>query len=907
MLKKILRARPYKGWFSTGVLVGALCMAMYSCNDGYEWAQEKPAWLGQSIYDELARRGNFSIYLKMVDDLGRKDFLSKTGSVTVFVADDDTYRAYFKAHGIDENHISMSMKRYLVNSTMLENAYVLDLLTNQPQDETILKGQVMRRTNTQWTVYDSIPSVMRGQLPAASVSADYWSMLREGGKSVCNLIDGGTVPMVHFIWRQMMSKGITKSDFSYLFNGTEFQEDDVYINNVKVREGNVTCQNGYIHVMDGVPEPLPNMAAYLRNNGNTKLFSKLLDRYSAPFKDVGTTYGYQTLQETYAGQNLYPDLAGGEEVYRRRYFFSSADGNSLTSYNGSEVNGVLKFDPSQNDYAEGNIYSLNGGYTNNVNLDMGAIFAPTDDALREYWNGESGSFLRERYPSDEPFENVPNDVLAEFLNNHMQYSFLSSLPSKFGLVLDDAKDPIGMESADIVSGNTMVCNNGAVYVMNKAYAPAAFRSVLAPTLVNTDMRIMNWAIGTLEFKPYLLSMVSYYDFLILTDKALSRYIDPVSYSGNDPRWLEFYYNADKNQVEARSYSYDKSVGGLEGCTRNGMQLLESTLAVDEETGENYYIPNPVVVNRLTDLLNFCIVPRDINGGNYVGNGSIYYQTKDDGVVQIRQVGSDVTVEDQFSGQEVMASDVVEMNNGKYYVLEQMVQPSFNSLMEELDSHPEYTEFVSLLEGNPEWSTAEESLFGLLVTNAGMSDQTFRTFSSYHYTLYVPDNEAMQKAYKLGLPSWEDINNLDKVYAGTDVDVDSLKTVYTQRVMNFLKYHIQDNAVYIGGDLRNTNYETAATHLSGTKEGLSYTLYVQSDASGITVKDNSDKTGGVRITADESGFYNRLVREYTFSANTKNVTDNINTSSYIVVHKVDEPLVYDDECFCLKENERVPQN
>ena len=188
MLKKVLRAKPYKALISTGVLAGALCMVMPSCDDGYEWAQEKPSWLGQSIYDELARRGNFSIYLKMVDDLGRKDFLSKTGSVTVFVADDDTYRAYFKAHGVDENHLSMPIKRYLVNSTMLENAYVLDLLTNQPQNETILKGQVMRRTNTQWSVYDSIPSISRADLPAASVSADYWSGLREEGQQVYNLL-----------------------------------------------------------------------------------------------------------------------------------------------------------------------------------------------------------------------------------------------------------------------------------------------------------------------------------------------------------------------------------------------------------------------------------------------------------------------------------------------------------------------------------------------------------------------------------------------------------------------------------------------------------------------------------------------------------------------------------------------
>ena len=83
MLKKVLRARPYRVLISTGIWVGAFCM-MPSCSDDYEWAQEKPSWLGQSIYDELARRGNFGIYLKMVDDLGRTEFLSKTGSVTVF-------------------------------------------------------------------------------------------------------------------------------------------------------------------------------------------------------------------------------------------------------------------------------------------------------------------------------------------------------------------------------------------------------------------------------------------------------------------------------------------------------------------------------------------------------------------------------------------------------------------------------------------------------------------------------------------------------------------------------------------------------------------------------------------------------------------------------------------------------
>lgn len=885
---------------SAGVLAGALCMMLPSCDDGYEWAQEKPVWLGQSIYDELARRGNFSIYLKMVDDLGRKDFLSQTGSVTVFVADDDTYRAYFQAHGIDENHLSMPMKRYLVNSSMLENAYVLDLLTNQPLQEGILKGQVMRRTNTQWTAYDSIPAIGPEEFPEASVSGDYWSQLREEGKPLYNIVDRGTMPMVHFIWRQMMTKDITKSDFSYLFNGAEFHEEDVYINNVKVREGNVTCQNGYIHIMDGVPAPLPNMAAYLRTNPDTKIFSKLIDRYSAPSRDRNREVGYAELQERYAGQNLYPALAGGDEVYNRRYFFSSADGSSWTNFNGTEVRGTLKFDPSQNDYQEGSVNTGEATASNSVNTDMAAIFAPTDEALREYWNSEGGAFLRERYPSEEPFENVPNEVLSEFLNNHMQYSFLSSLPSKFNLVLDDAKDPVGMEPSDIVLGSTAVCNNGAVYVMNKAYAPASFRSVIAPTLVNENMRIMNWAINNLEFEPYLLSMVSHYDFIILTDEALSCYVDPVSYGGSDPRWFEFYYNVEKNQVEARSYRYDKNVGGREGCTHNGLQLLQAT-AVSDGSGGVTYSPNPVVQDRLEDLLNFCIVPRDIAGGNYVRDGITYYYTKDDGVLQIRMVGEQAVLTDQFSGHEVTANDVVEMDNGKYYVVDEMLQPTFRTLMDELDDnlYPGYSEFNKLLLGADD---------GLWDENQGLDEDgiTIGSFSSYHYTLYIPDNAAMQAAYDRGLPTWDDIENLDNVYANDpDVDVDSLKTAYSQRLLNFLKYHIQDQAVYIGGEPREGEpCETAAMHLDGPEEGLSYRLTVTSDASGITVRDNSDWSQDATVAAGEgnAGNYNRLVREYTLTGKTAN--DNINTSSYVVVHRIHQALVYDDECFCLKDNERV---
>lgn len=83
----------------------------------------------------------------------------------------------------------------------------------------------------------------------------------------------------------------------------------------------------------------------------------------------------------------------------------------------------------------------------------------------------------------------------------------------------------------------------------------------------------------------------------------------------------------------------------------------------------------------------------------------------------------------------------------------------------------------------------------------------------------------------------------------------------------MKYHFQDNAIYIGGDVRNKSFETAATYLEGINKGLRYTLRVSSDASGITLTDNSDKTGATRVTTDDPAFYNRMTREYIFSDKT----------------------------------------
>ena len=70
-------------------------MLFSSCKDDL-LEDSYPSWLGSSIYGELESRGNFNYTLRLINDLNYADVLRKTGSRTVFVANDDAWNRFFQ-------------------------------------------------------------------------------------------------------------------------------------------------------------------------------------------------------------------------------------------------------------------------------------------------------------------------------------------------------------------------------------------------------------------------------------------------------------------------------------------------------------------------------------------------------------------------------------------------------------------------------------------------------------------------------------------------------------------------------------------------------------------------------------------------------------------------------------------
>ena len=61
---------------------------MSSCSE-YDLDERTPEGWGSSIYNWLTSQGNFTNSVRMIDDLDYREVLSKTGSNTLFVANDE--------------------------------------------------------------------------------------------------------------------------------------------------------------------------------------------------------------------------------------------------------------------------------------------------------------------------------------------------------------------------------------------------------------------------------------------------------------------------------------------------------------------------------------------------------------------------------------------------------------------------------------------------------------------------------------------------------------------------------------------------------------------------------------------------------------------------------------------------
>lgn len=847
-----------------------------ACKDDYVYDDKAPDNLGESIYAELKARGNFSTMLRLIDDLGYAETLARTGSKTLFPADDEAFDRFFKSNPCGAqsyDQLTPGQKRMIMNTSMINMSYLGEMLSNVAGTDGAYEGQAVRR-NSAVTYLDNYTVLSQSPLFSAS---PYWERFRDKG---ITLADNGAM-IVHFTEAQMATQGMTTRDFSIMYPGKEYQSGDIYVNGVRVAERDITCKNGYIHVMEDVVLPAATMADAVSAAPEATTFSRLLDKFCAPYYDESID---RAMHEFYDGSTpLRPLISPSDSIFVKGYFNeithpTGPNKESLSSY------GLLYYDPSDPYYSPAS-----------YEQDMGMMFVPTDEALDEYFNRGAGSYLRDAYGS---WDNVPTDILAMFIKNHQKRSFTASLPHAWPTLTDESSYAINISEANIE--RVEVTNNGVVYFINTVLPPIDYQGVYGAVLTDDNMKVMKWAITddwsnlddieAMRFYMYLRSMENMYNVLLPTDEALQNYREPISWArGGAAREIwSFSYNQPTNSVSADIYTADEN--GNRG---------EYKRTINGTSGES----KRVIRNRLRDILDLHIVIGQNDDGLLSGfideSASRYVLTKGGGTIRI--AGREAALAVNGAGDIELGSPDAQITisdkgtpcrynsaNGRTFFIDHILHDASANVYSQLQAHPEFKAFFDLCNGNDlvfnifQNDKDVQEIFSDKKSNSSIGiGYLVNSFNNFRYTIFVPTEEALAEAFRTDpkLFTWEEI--------AADMNETSKKekTLY---LLKFIRFHFMDNSAFITGQPFGTlDYETGARNAYDKF----HKLRISSDGQGMTVQsvDNPASTAKV-ITS--SGLYNIMARDIIVNNPVITEANQITASSRAVIHLVDRALKFE---------------
>ena len=407
------------------------------------------------------------------------------------------------------------------------------------------------------------------------------------------------------------------------------------------------------------------------------------------------------------------------------------------------------------------------------------------------------------------------------------------------------------------------------------------------------------------------------------DKAMGTYIDAPSFAnGSTPRVIQFSWNKTARQITTKWATYNRLTGEI-GET----QTFTDAMAV------------AVRNNRLKDLLDNSIVVHDDKTKGIEDTNDEYFITKGGSAIRVVKDGSNKSENFKvYGGWQLEFADTPERTeatpaaisevydqtektngygNGMTYMVDKPVQTatrSVYSIMNDNESEDgPYSEFFELCSVNdavldladvapasvydtPAKQQAEKKKYYIFISSGGL-DYNVRFFNTYRYTVYIPTNAAVKAAIANGLPTWESIQTycveqqalIDNGVYGTNpatgnaYTADQAEEAYKTKaramitcLVNFLKYHFQDNSVFADKEaLGSSVYETACINTATNRY-----LTVSVNRKGNNELSVSDNNNG---TCDVTNIKNIMTRDYQFSGS------NISTSSFAVVHQINGVL------------------
>lgn len=425
------------------ILLGACSLTIMllfaACNDKDEY-YERPSWLEPPIYEVLAEKGNFTLYLQAVDRTLYSAVLKRAGNYTVFAPNDDAFRSFLSEKGytsIDEVPVEELTKvvGYSMVFNKFESAHLGDVIENKVWVE---GASIKKRSSYYKTLYKE----------------------EINGKEQWVVDSPADVTAVVTPYKYLPI--FTQSYFSHNVLNTHdyesFYPESGFIGlNVgagRILNKDMYAENGIIHEVDAVNYPLENLDEMLRHDSH-KAFRNILE-------------------SKVEGSYMFMDYLIGKdaaEVYKKLY----PDRNITEVYCKTYVN--LPFILNNEDYkGKETATTEQQGYT---------LLVPSNEAVNLF----TESLIRRA--EVEKVSDLSLETLAYFLKAHMVDGIV--WPSSFSTSMNENGEYLNGEGQkgplfDVCVSKSTFASNGVLYDVPSVIKSKYFNTVYSEILLNKACR-----------------------------------------------------------------------------------------------------------------------------------------------------------------------------------------------------------------------------------------------------------------------------------------------------------------------------------------------------------------------------------------------------------------------------------
>lgn len=392
--------------------VAMVLFGIFGCSTNQD-RYEDPPWLGGSSIETLQGRGNYTIFLKLMDMAGQTLTIDQTLS-TMFVPNDEAFNTYFQSAGIQS-----------VESLTPEQAsqlFTLHVLPN-PRSRYQLIYEYL------WAEEQGPNGEYAGlffRKPTKSTSTPYKEVVPEfypdatlRGQELTMFTGIKLVPLFSKDYFEDFFGDPNGSDYTYMYPNSQWSENGLNWGNAAVTESEVRTSNGFLYMIDQVVPPQKNIEEYVREN-----------------KDKFGVY-YDVLQRF---ANYSNKRSVDKEIqYGKSYDLVSNIAEEEGAFRGNEVR--MK--------------------------DMFTAFLPTNQVMQDYLDNR----VLKTYSS---IDSVPKVTLYYILQTQLSRSLglISKISKSY---FNSFGDPIVITKDDIISAH--MASNGVIYETKKVLEPNVFTSV----------------------------------------------------------------------------------------------------------------------------------------------------------------------------------------------------------------------------------------------------------------------------------------------------------------------------------------------------------------------------------------------------------------------------------------------